>query len=462
MATDVVIRLRRRRKLGRRLLICACVVETGCACVPGEHIDIVASGEDHARALLKGERHLLRKVEFEPTRSRAALRVARVIEYGFAIDDGVHASTLHSPKHHRATVLAQWLVARLGEAALQHVIDVGGGRGEVAAAIHGLVPSASITIVEPCDRTDEVRTTCSTRLRVHFDYPISNAEVQKAVASATAIVALHADEATEAAVCAAAHRGLAFAVVPCCVFPTVFKSRRQFWRFDPEDRKRAVRTYTTFVLYLVERARALGAHDCRTAELPLEGKNIVVYSLGRTPQHHQCTTLHLDSDSLHRILGYLDVVVDLALSTLTAFVSRQWNYEATRFIRARIDTLIDAAKEIVDSTPAPAACCYTVRLLSHMQLNHLPVAATCLDRFATHRELATALAAQPDRLPLSSALGARAASRLARIFAAIHVATRGPAFLGRAFEAHPHDQAQISVLFAERAGLLLVLSQPVV
>lgn len=462
MATDVVIRLRRRRKLGRRLLICACVVETGCAVVQGEAIDIVACGEDHARALLKGERHLLRKVEFEPTRSRAAHRVARVIEYGFAID-AVNAPPIQStsPKHHRATVLAEWLVATLGEASLQRVIDVGGGRGETAAAISVLVPSASITLVEPVARADELRTS-GARLRVHFDYPISNVEVEKAVASATAVVALHADEATEAAVCAAAHRGLPFAVVPCCVFPTVFKSRRQFWRFDPEDRKRAVRTYNTFVLYLVERARALGAKDCRTAELPLEGKNIVVYSFGRTTEHHQCTSIHLDRDSLQRVLAYLDVVADLALSTLPLLVSRQWQYEAIRFIRAHIDTLVDATKDIIGSTPAPAACCYTVRLLSHAQLDNLPMAATCLDRFATHRELAAALEAHPDRLPLASALGTRAASRLARLLAAIHIATRGPAFLGRTFEAHPHDQAQISILFAERAGLLLVLSQPVV
>ena len=50
----------------------------------------------------------------------------------------------------------------------------------------------------------------------------------------------------------AAARGVAFAVVPCCVMPSLFPGRRQFWRADGANRARGVRGYGTYMRYLAE------------------------------------------------------------------------------------------------------------------------------------------------------------------------------------------------------------------
>ena len=112
-----------------------------------------------------------------------------------------------------------------------------------------------------------------------FLYPRSSAAVEAALDAASAVVALHPDEATEAAVCAAAKRGLPFAVVPCCMFTSKFPHRRQFWQFDPEGRAKGVKVQSVYLDYLRKRAEALGA-ACATAELALGGRNVVLYSLG--------------------------------------------------------------------------------------------------------------------------------------------------------------------------------------
>jgi hypothetical protein len=83
------------------------------------------------------------------------------------------------------------------------------------------------------------------------------------------VVALHPDQATDAALDYALERKLPFAIVPCCVFPALFPERR----FGPAPGQ-PVRSYEDLVAYLVERSGG------EVAVLPFVGRNVVVYGGG--------------------------------------------------------------------------------------------------------------------------------------------------------------------------------------
>jgi len=83
---------------------------------------------------------------------------------------------------------------------------------------------------------------------------------------ASALVGMHPDEATEAIVDAALANRKPFAVVPCCVFPTLFPGRTL------ADGSAVVHTQQ-FALYLASKDRRI-----RIRRLPFEGRNLVVYA----------------------------------------------------------------------------------------------------------------------------------------------------------------------------------------
>ena len=92
------------------------------------------------------------------------------------------------------------------------------------------------------------------------------------------VVGLHPDQATDAAVDLALAFGKPFAVVPCCTYSRDFPHRR----LPPgPGRPRgggAVTTHAHLVEYLL--AKAPPGMTIERDELPFEGKNVVVYSLG--------------------------------------------------------------------------------------------------------------------------------------------------------------------------------------
>ena len=92
------------------------------------------------------------------------------------------------------------------------------------------------------------------------------------------VVGLHPDQATDAAVDLALAFGKPFAVVPCCTYSRDFPRRR----LPPgPGRPRgggAVTTHAHLVEYLL--AKAPPGMTIERDELPFEGKNVVVYSLG--------------------------------------------------------------------------------------------------------------------------------------------------------------------------------------
>ena len=131
-----------------------------------------------------------------------------------------------------------------GRERLTTVVDVAGGKGAVAAALLRRGASKKATVIDPVglDRNhagevkqasvDDAFSEAVQLLKEPFAYPPSSKQ-KELLEEATCVVAMHPDEATEPAVCAAASLGLPFAVVPCCIFASKFPHRRPVLEVRP-------------------------------------------------------------------------------------------------------------------------------------------------------------------------------------------------------------------------------------
>lgn len=132
------------------------------------------------------------------------------------------------------------------------------GRGESEDCIAGgeaADPDGLVTYVQGClhDGVDGRR--------------IEDDRAEMLLDRASLLIGMHSDEATEAIVDAALRRGIDFAVVPCCAFPSRFPDR------SLADGS-AVVTTAQFIRYL----KAKAPDDViREAWLPFEGRNAVLY-----------------------------------------------------------------------------------------------------------------------------------------------------------------------------------------
>ena len=104
--------------------------------------------------------------------------------------------------------------------------------------------------------------------------------VEKAVRNASLIIGLHADGATEAIVDAALRYNKPFVIVPCCVFPNLFRHRFIYVEDDAgngnEKKKVAVRSHEQFCQYLLDKDDRF-----RQEELPFEGRNVAIWWDGK-------------------------------------------------------------------------------------------------------------------------------------------------------------------------------------
>ena len=109
-------------------------------------------------------------------------------------------------------------------------------------------------------------------VRVHYEPcdegPPRLDVVRRALTECSVVVGMHSDQATEWIVDFALSRRLPFAVVPCCVCPTVFPNRK-----TPAGRP--VVSHDEFVQYLV--GKAPPGH-IKVKRLGFEGKDTVVYA----------------------------------------------------------------------------------------------------------------------------------------------------------------------------------------
>jgi len=188
-----------------------------------------------------------------------------------------------------------------------HVLDVAGGKGEVAARLcmcHKLL----VVMVDPrpadivnCFETlvlpkipkkwqqrleDQrstnpgfVKETVGERFRqlvtTFDDYTVSQStELQEAVEQASLILGLHADGATEAIVDAALKYQKPFVVVPCCVFPNFFVHRQVL--DEATNTMVPVRSHDQFCRYLLAKDPRF-----RIETLPFEGRNVAIWWDGK-------------------------------------------------------------------------------------------------------------------------------------------------------------------------------------
>ena len=112
--------------------------------------------------------------------------------------------------------------------------------------------------------------------------------LQNVVNEASVLIGVHADGATEAVVDAALLYDKPFVVVPCCVFPNLFRQR--FIQLSGEEaddttsatnqksKRIPVRTHEHFCQYLLEKDPRF-----QRTVLPFEGRNVAIWWDGRGP-----------------------------------------------------------------------------------------------------------------------------------------------------------------------------------
>ena len=445
---SIVVAVTSRRKLGKQLTIARCVVddvrgELSGGLARNEIIDVVAGGAS-AKAFAAGPaqrpRHRLGAVVIEAKPSRSGRRVARVLRYDGAVAPVVVEPQVvdEAPKADRAEVFAAWLDETFGRERLTTVVDVAGGKGAVAAALLRRGAAKKATVIDPVglDRNhageakqasvDDAFSEAVELLREPFAYPPSSSS-KALLEDATCVVAMHPDEATEPAVCAAASLGLPFAVVPCCIFASKFPHRRQFWKCDPAQAKRGVKDWDTFCDYLAERATALGACDVKTETLPLVGRNKVVYSLGAASKPY----VTWPGDCVAHVASYLPLD-DLCLGSMRC-VDKEWRFHSDRSLRLRLDELRRETSPDI-----------RLDVASELPRNHPPAR-----RCANVAELRRALDEE------GTCHGAQKWRRACRLAAAVHGVVLGPAYVS--YPLRPDERRRHPRLFVERAQLYVEL-----
>ncbi|ORZ00536.1 hypothetical protein BCR43DRAFT_529503 [Syncephalastrum racemosum] len=202
-----------------------------------------------------------------------------------------------SKKSHtmRAMVFAKWIYDTLKPSM---VLDVAGGKGDVSMFLtHAFDIPAACVEPNPRKRSKQWRGRLR-RLAANLQHPDTErpieqwpferepefltcmmddaflAEQTRLLDQVTALVGLHADQATEPIVDTALRLGKAFAVIPCCVFAHENRHRRL-------QSGASVTTTEDFVQYLCEKDTQ-GRGSVQKAYLDFVGKNVVVYWIPTT------------------------------------------------------------------------------------------------------------------------------------------------------------------------------------
>jgi hypothetical protein len=201
-----------------------------------------------------------------------------------------------------------------------HILDVAGGKGELAArlalchSLHVIMVDPRVADIEsvymnsvvpklpkkwqqsieerlkqsPSFIRDEIERRFS-QLVMPFSSPsyMGAHEVQtysgrgtldSSVKNASLIIGLHADGATEAIVDAALIHRKPFVVVPCCVFPNLFRERyiSKTDLMSSEEKRVPVRSHDQFCKYLLAKDPRLVVEV-----LPFDGRNVAIWWDGR-------------------------------------------------------------------------------------------------------------------------------------------------------------------------------------
>ena len=206
---------------------------------------------------------------------------------------------------HRHKGFVKWIIDTFTLGDNLHVLDVAGGKGEVSARLT-MCHRQNVVMVDPrpadivnCYETlvlpkipnkwqrrleeqrkenpnfvKEIVDERFQQLVTTFDdqsLAISE-DLQDAVKEASVILGLHADGATEAIVNAALNHQKPFVVVPCCVFPNLFKKRR----VEENGQMVPVRSHEQFCKYLANKDARF-----KIEVLPFDGRNVAIWWDGK-------------------------------------------------------------------------------------------------------------------------------------------------------------------------------------
>jgi hypothetical protein len=230
-------------------------------------------------------------------------------------DDGTSTKEVPPPRRrhgarnqHRHKHFCKWIMNNFHLKEGDLVVDVAGGKGELAARLvvcHQLHvrmidprPANVIATFEsqvlpklPKRHQERMRQRCNDndafldqvfqerfrQLQIYFDDVTlqSNDELQVALQNCKLIVGLHSDGATEFMVDAALKYSKPFVVVPCCVFPNLFHQRFLYTNDNNNNKDSSiaipVRSHEQFCQYLLEKDKRF-----RRTILPFEGRNVAI------------------------------------------------------------------------------------------------------------------------------------------------------------------------------------------
>jgi hypothetical protein len=200
----------------------------------------------------------------------------------------------------KSKVFVKWLTETFPHAFADDrpILDVAGGKGEVAARLcvchrrHVIMVDPRLADPHACFLStvlnklplkwrqriqeqdprslEQLFATKFSQFETYFDTTTlqHQPELQRAVVSSSLLIGLHADGATEAIVQAALDYSKPFVVVPCCVFPNLFPQRT----IRQGDNLVPVRTVESFCQYLLEKDERF-----KMTQLPFDGRNIAIY-----------------------------------------------------------------------------------------------------------------------------------------------------------------------------------------
>lgn len=220
---------------------------------------------------------------------------------------------------HRHKLLIKYLLkkfpssfcdAQNGSFPHRHVLDVAGGKGELTARMT-LCHSTNVILVDPREAdimkvfqntvyrslpkkwqerisaqdSKEIAKKLDERFKQLIMYfPMDGSkdldilkeleksrELLDAVENCTLMIGIHADGATEAIVDIALHYRKPFIVVPCCVFPNLFKERMVSSYIDGKETLVPVRNHDQLCRYLANKDSHFTIET-----LPFEGRNIAI------------------------------------------------------------------------------------------------------------------------------------------------------------------------------------------
>eukprot|EP01060_Flectonema_neradi_P013382 TRINITY_DN20146_c0_g1_i1.p1 TRINITY_DN20146_c0_g1~~TRINITY_DN20146_c0_g1_i1.p1 ORF type:complete len:373 (+),score=76.59 TRINITY_DN20146_c0_g1_i1:39-1157(+) len=178
-------------------------------------------------------------------------------------------------KKERFRILADFLVENIGLDKLRSapVLDVAGGKGYLGVHLGSGDRNIKTIVVDPADKN---RTKGRAKLAaagvMKVNGLIDLSDTSNLPNDVSCVVGLHPDEATDLVVKLALKYKTAFAVVPCCVFPSKFPDRILC---DGS----AVVTTDQLLTYLTELCAANGVQPSQV-QLPFAGKNQILFSNG--------------------------------------------------------------------------------------------------------------------------------------------------------------------------------------